>query len=101
MRCDFWASFKLAPLQALALVTSPRVGLRHKAWMAAIFWDKWVPHFIEFVYVHEGNLCPTNYHLLVLDGHNSHLTIDVVHKQKGGVGFNNFTITHKSCFVSS
>jgi hypothetical protein len=32
--------------------------------------------------MHDGNLCTTNQHLLVLDGHNSHVTIDVVHKAK-------------------
>jgi hypothetical protein len=51
------------------------------------FFYKWVPHFIAYVYAHGGNLCPTNYHLLVLDGHNSHLTINVVHKQEGGGGW--------------
>jgi hypothetical protein len=28
-------------------------------------------------------LCITNCHLIVLDGHNSHITIVVVHKTKG------------------
>jgi hypothetical protein len=47
------------------------------------FFDKWVPHFIAYVYACGGNLRPTNYHFLVLDGHNSHLAIDIVHTQEG------------------
>jgi hypothetical protein len=29
-----------------------------------------------------GDISPTNQHLLILDGHNSHVTLDVVYKAK-------------------
>jgi hypothetical protein len=45
-----------------------------------------ISHFITYVQAHEGNVCLINWHLLVLDGHNSHVTIDIVHKAMG-VGF--------------
>jgi hypothetical protein len=45
--------------------------------MTTILFDKWVLHFITYVQAHYGNICTTNLHLLVLDGHNSHVTIDV------------------------
>jgi len=47
--------------------------------MTTILFEKWISHFITFIQLHGGNLNTTNHPLLVLDGHNSHVTIDVVH----------------------
>jgi hypothetical protein len=40
-------------------------------------------HFIASVQTFGSNICPTNHHLLILDGHNLHVTLDVVHKTMG------------------
>jgi hypothetical protein len=48
--------------------------------MITIFFDKSISHFITSIQAHGENLCLTNWHLLVLDGHNSRVTINVVHK---------------------
>ncbi len=62
-----------------------------KAWMIAILFDKWIFHFIVSIQNSRSNLSPTNRHLLILDGHNSHVTLDVVHKVMG-VGLNLITL---------
>lgn len=56
--------------------------------------DKWVSQFITYAQVHDKNICSINHHLLVLDGHNSQVTIDVFIRQEGGVAFNHLAITH-------
>jgi hypothetical protein len=48
--------------------------------MITILFNKWIFHFIASIKNYGGNLSPTNHHLLILNGHNSHVTIDVVHK---------------------
>jgi len=40
----------------------------------------WISHFIVLVQAHQGNLCTFNRHLHILDGHNSHVTMDIMHK---------------------
>jgi hypothetical protein len=50
--------------------------------MIAILFDIWNSHFITSIQACEGNLALTNQHLLILDGHNSHVTIGIVHKVK-------------------
>jgi hypothetical protein len=47
--------------------------------MTTIIFEKWISHFITSIQVHGGNLNIINHHLLVLDGHNSRVTIDVMH----------------------
>jgi hypothetical protein len=47
--------------------------------MTTILFEKWISHFITSIQVHGGNLNIINHHLLVLDGHNSDVTIDVMH----------------------
>jgi len=47
MKCDSWAHFWLAPLQALALVTSPRLGMRHLSKpKISIMNHCWLPSFL-------------------------------------------------------
>jgi len=50
--------------------------------MNAILFDKWISHFITSIQVHGENLALTNQQLLILDGHNSNVIIDVMHKAK-------------------
>ncbi len=65
--------------------------MQPKAWMIAILFDEWISHFIIYIQNYEGNLSPTNCHLLILDGNDSHVTLDVVHKTMG-VGLNLVTL---------
>jgi hypothetical protein len=37
------------------------------------------------VQAHRGNLFKTNFHLLLLNGHNSHVTLEVLHKARNVV----------------
>jgi hypothetical protein len=55
--------------------------------MIAILFDKWISHFIISIQNFGDNVSPTNCHLFILDGHNSHVTLDVMHKAMG-VGLN-------------
>jgi hypothetical protein len=52
-----------------------------KAWMT--LFDKWIFHFIVFIQNFGSNLSLTNHNLFILDDHNSHVTLDVVHKAMG------------------
>jgi hypothetical protein len=47
--------------------------------MTTVLFEKWISHFITSIQVHGDNLNTTNHPLLFLDGHNSHVTINVVH----------------------
>jgi hypothetical protein len=58
------------------------MAMQPKVWMTAIFFEKWISHFITFIQACENNLNTTNYHLLVLDGRNSHVIINVVYKAR-------------------
>jgi hypothetical protein len=47
--------------------------------MTAVLFSKWISHFINALQS-RGGVSPTNRHLLIVDGHNSHVTLEVVHK---------------------
>jgi hypothetical protein len=53
-----------------------------KVWMTATFFEKRISHFITFIQGHKNNLNTINYHLLVLDGHNSYVITNVVYKPR-------------------
>ncbi len=40
-------------------------------------------HFIASIQTFGSNICLTNHHLFILDGHNLHVTLGVVHKTIG------------------
>jgi hypothetical protein len=44
--------------------------------------DKCISHFITSIQAHGGNSDLINQHLLILDGHNLHVTIDVMRKAR-------------------
>jgi hypothetical protein len=67
------------------------MGMQPKTWMTLL--DKKIFHFIISVQNFGSNLSPTNHHLLILDGHNLHVTLDVVHKAMG-LGLNLITCHH-------
>lgn len=66
-----------------------------KTWMT--LFDKWKSHFIASNQNFGSNLSLTNCHLLILDDHNLHVTLDAMHKTMG-VGLNLITMpSHNSC----
>lgn len=58
------------------------MAMQPKAWMTSILFDKWISHFIVLIQAHRSNLCRINRHLHILNGHNSHVTMDIVHKAR-------------------
>jgi hypothetical protein len=58
------------------------MAMQPKAWMTSILFDKWISHFIVLIQAHQSNLCTFNQHLHILDGHNSHVTMDIMHKAR-------------------
>ena len=53
------------------------MGMQSNAWMTRWLFESWISHFIECS--KKGpDLDLTNRHLLILDGHNSHVTLEVV-----------------------
>ena len=47
--------------------------------MTAYFFDAWMSHFIAAL-MKKGGISLSNRHLLILDGHCSHVTLQVVYK---------------------
>jgi hypothetical protein len=45
--------------------------------------DKWIWHFITFIQACGCNLSTIKCHLFILEGHNSHVILEVVHKEGG------------------
>jgi hypothetical protein len=77
------------------------MAMQPKAWMTAIFFEKWISHFITFIQACKYNLNTSKYHLLVLDGHNSHVITNVVYKKRHvGIGFDYFALSHQPCFIT-
>jgi hypothetical protein len=55
------------------------MAMQPEGWMTAILFSHWISHFIQSLQ-QRGGISLTNRHLLIVDGHNSHVTIEVVHK---------------------
>lgn len=53
------------------------MAMQQRAWMTSYLFSAWISHFIASVRK-VGAISPENRHLLILDGHNSHVTLDVV-----------------------
>lgn len=58
------------------------MAMQLKAWMTTIIFDKWISDFITFIQAHGQNLYENNNHLLLLNGHNYHVTLEVMHKAR-------------------
>jgi hypothetical protein len=57
------------------------MAMQPKAWMTGYLFYSWISHFKEAL-EKLGGISPSNRHLLILDGHSSHVTLDVVYKAK-------------------
>jgi hypothetical protein len=55
------------------------MAMQPKAWMTSILFSHWISHFIKAL-ESRGGILPGNRHLLIVDGHNSHITLEVVQK---------------------
>jgi hypothetical protein len=55
------------------------MAMAQKAWMSGPLFYTWLSHFIARV-KDSFELLQTSRHLLILDGHNSHITLEVIHK---------------------
>ena len=53
------------------------MAMQPRAWMTTYLFSAWLSHFIESVQS-MGGISADRRHLLILDGHNSHCTLDVV-----------------------
>ena len=53
------------------------MGMQPNAWMTRWLFESWISHFIECLKRGPG-VDLHNRHLLILDGHNSHVTLEVV-----------------------
>jgi hypothetical protein len=56
-----------------------RMGMQKNAWMTGHLFEKWLSHFVDYLQ-RRGGVSPSNRHLLILDGHDSHVTIEVIEK---------------------
>jgi hypothetical protein len=55
------------------------MGMQKNAWMTGHLFEKWLNHFVDYL-EKRGGISPSNRHLLILDGHNSHITIEVIER---------------------
>ena len=53
------------------------MGMQPNAWMTRWLFESWISHFLECLKKSPG-IDHDNRHLLILDGHNSHVTLEVV-----------------------
>ena len=54
------------------------MAMQKNPWMTRSLFNKWINHFLH----HVGqmySISNKNRHLLIMDGHNSHVTLDVAH----------------------
>ena len=57
------------------------MGMQKKGWMDTIHFMEWMEHFIHKM-EEEGRLFENRRHLLILDGHKSHISMEVFMKAK-------------------
>lgn len=57
------------------------MAMQPQAWMTSYFFSAWISHFLEFV-SRLGGIYLKRSHLLILNGHNSHVTLEVVMEVK-------------------
>ena len=55
--------------------------MQEKGYMTSYLFSKWMDHFIEQL-EESGNLSPINRHLIILNEHKSHVTLEVIQKAK-------------------
>jgi hypothetical protein len=57
------------------------MAMSMKAWMTATLFSAWIDHFILALEKH-SSVSLSSPHLLIMDGHSSHVTVDVVHRAR-------------------
>lgn len=57
------------------------MAMQPRAWMTSYLFSAWISHFVASIQRTIG-ISPTQRHLLVLDGHNSHVTLEVARAAK-------------------
>jgi hypothetical protein len=55
--------------------------MQPRAWMTSYLFSAWISHFVTSIRRHSV-LSPEHRHLLILDGHNSHVTLEVARQAK-------------------
>ena len=55
------------------------MAMQEKAWMIGHLFSSWISHFVRVLESH-GGISSTNQYLLILDGHGSHVTLELVYK---------------------
>ena len=55
--------------------------MQPQAWMTSYFFSAWISYFIKSVH-RLGGISLERHHLFILDGHNSHVKLEVVHDAK-------------------
>ena len=55
--------------------------MQKKAWMSGYIFYKWLNHFFRNLELRDGN-SQIKSHLLILDGHGSHVTLNVILKAR-------------------
>lgn len=53
------------------------MGMQPTAWIIVVIFSHWISHFIQAL-GSRGGISPTNFHLLIIDGHNFRVTLEVV-----------------------
>jgi hypothetical protein len=61
--------------------TGATMAMQPRAWMTSYLFGAWMSQFIELVQA-SGSLSPVNRHLLILDGHISHVSVEVVQEAR-------------------
>jgi hypothetical protein len=56
-------------------------AMQDKAWMTGYIFFKWLDHFLRHLNLDRG-ISQSNRHLLILDGHGSHVILDVIKKAR-------------------
>ena len=57
------------------------MAMQPRAWMTSYLFSAWISHFVASIRRH-SLLSPEHRHLLILDGHNSHVTLEVARLAK-------------------
>jgi hypothetical protein len=69
------------------------MAMQPKAWMMGYRFKSWIGHFVKNVYDCGLGISLSSRHLLILDGHRSHVTVDVV-KTARSVGLDLLTLPY-------
>ena len=61
--------------------TGATMAMQPRAWMTSYLFSAWISHFVASIQ-RSIRISPTQRHLFVLDGHNSHVTLEVARAAK-------------------